>query len=146
MDTKKNQNKYIKRQSQYGDKKHYSHMSELEKDFLMREFYRTKRDDWIMTDYCWDRFVKRGVNPQHFLSIFKDNSIIEFHQKKNSNRILLRSKQVYKGFQVCACFNVTDGIIITVYLNKVTNTHTDLKEQFYIQDLDVLSKFKEVTR
>jgi hypothetical protein len=130
-------------QANYGEKKHVGQMTELEKDFLMRKFRAVKQQDWCFTPYSLKRFNKREVDPTHFLSLWeKDVQLIEFHSKKGTNRILLRSKAVHNGYQICAVFDLTNKVIITLYLNYVNNTHRGLREEFYNADVDVLALFQ----
>jgi len=131
----------------YGDKKHYTQMDQLESDFLMRKFFEIDQQEWSFTSYCVTRFNERKIDAEHFLSLFNsDVQLIEYHMKHNSNRILLRSKAIHEGYQVCAVFNLTDKRIVTVYTNKITNQHNRLKKEFYNPNLDVFSKYNEVKR
>lgn len=140
------QNKYKRNQAQYGLKKHITQMNELEQDFLLREFFSTKQQEWSFTDYSRARFDERKVDAIHFRSLFTHGNVqlIEFHQKNGTNRILLRSKTIHKGFQVCAVFNLTSKTVTTVYLNRVTNQHQDIRWEFYNAKLDILSLYGKV--
>lgn len=136
-------NRYQKHQQQYGDKKHVTQMNELEKDFLLRKFHSVSRNDWKFTDYSEQRFNERGIDPAHFLTLFRgDAELIEYHFKKNNNRVLLRSKAIHNEAQVCAVFSIEQKRIVTVYLNYHGNKHEQLKLEFYDADLDILETYK----
>lgn len=137
-------NKHLAHQAKYGAKKHISQMDELEKDFLFRQFHAVDRIEWVFTDYSQKRFTERKIDPTHFLTLWKDAELVEFHQKSKTNRILLRSRAVHKDAQVCAVFDITNKTIVTVYLNWVNNKHENLKEEFYDAKLDVIAAYKGV--
>lgn len=136
-------NKFQKHQKDYGLKKHITQMNDLEKDFLMRKFHAVSKREWTFTGYSQERFDKRGIDPKHFLTLWRgDVELIEYHKKNGTNRILLRSKAIHKGSQVCAVFSIEDKAIITSYLNYHENKHEQLREEFYDKHLDVLQTYK----
>lgn len=124
-----------------GLKKHVTQMNELEKDFLERKFREVAPQEWKFTSYSQKRFDNRGIDPKHFMSIFKGFDLIEFNRKNSSNRVLLRSKAIHDNKQVCVSFNLTEKKIITCYLNFVGNKHDNLVISEYNSKVDILKYF-----
>jgi hypothetical protein len=136
-------NKHQRNQAEYGLKKHISQMTELEQEFLMRRFHEVPQQEWSFTSYSKQRFNERGIDAEHFLSLWEqDVELIEYHFKHNSNRILLRSKAVHNDANVCAVFSIEQRKIVTVYLNYKENNHERLRLEFYNKDLDILETYK----
>lgn len=136
-------NRYQKQQAQYGAKKHVTQMTEVEKEFLMRQFRSVNKKDWKFTPYSKKRFDSRVVSVEQLLSIFDlDTELVEFHRKDGSSRILLRAKRVFNDAQVCVVFAPKQETIITMYLNYHGNQHENLREEFYNAGLDVIQMYK----
>lgn len=139
---KKKNHKLAKIQAQYGLKKHISQMDGLERDFLMRRFYKIPKTDWKFTNYSLMRFTERGVCSRSFLSLWDgDADLIEYHCKDGENRILLRSRAITDE-QVCAVFSLTTLEIVTVYLNSREYKHETLAIEHYNPMLDVIATFE----
>lgn len=138
-------NRYKKNQAEYGAKKHYSQMTEVEQEFLMRRFRAVNKMDWQFTPYSYNRMIERGITVEQLMSIFELGSyIVEYHRKDGCNRILLRSKVVIGDSNVCVVFAPDDKVIKTVFLNYKDNNHENLREEFYNSGIDVLSMYKGV--
>jgi hypothetical protein len=122
-------------------KKHYSQMTDLEKDFLMRKFFAIPKQEWRFTDYSKARFEQRNIDPQHFLTLWQNPELIEYHKKDGTNRILLRSQFQKDEMEVCAVFDLTNKVIVTVWLNWMNNQHQNLVIEMYDQRVDILGEF-----
>lgn len=123
-------------------KKHASQMTELEREFLMRKFFEIPAHEWSFTDYCLKRFRQRNIDYSHFLTLWKNPSLVEFHRKNNSNRILLRSNTPRNGYEVCAVFDLTHKKVITVWLNWIGNIHHNLVINAYRLKADIMEVFQ----
>jgi hypothetical protein len=123
-------------------KKHFSQMTELEREFLLREFFKIPPQAWSFTDYSFKRFKQRGIDPVHFMTLWKNPSLIEYHRKNGANRILLRSNIPRKGYEVCAVFDLTNIKIVTVWLNWVGNKHQNLVIEAYNFKDDIMEVFR----
>lgn len=136
-------NRYQKKQAQYGLKKHISQMTEVEKEFLLRQFRAVNKPDWKITDYSFNRMTARGISAEHLMTIFDlDTELIEYHKKGRSSRILLRSKRAVNEANVCVVFEPETKSIVTVYLNYKGNKHEQLKLEFYDAAIDVIKQYK----
>lgn len=136
-------NRIERQQAQYGLKKHFTQMTELEHEFLMRRFRAVRKIDWELTDYSLGRMRERGVTMEQLLTVFhEDSRLIEYHRRGNSNRILIRSSVNVNGSNVCAVFAPDQKTIITIYLNDVTNDHPALRKEFYDASIDILESYK----
>jgi hypothetical protein len=122
-------------------KKHYSQMTELEKDFLMRQFYKVPKQEWKFTSYSLSRFEQRKIDPVHFLTLWNNPDLIEYHKKDGTNRILLRSRIQKDEYEVCAVFDLTNKVIVTVWLNWMNNQHQNLVIEAYNPRVDILAEF-----
>ncbi|AYP68765.1 hypothetical protein BpsS36_00059 [Bacillus phage vB_BpsS-36] len=123
-----------------GIKKHVSQMTELESDFLMRKFYQIDKTSWSFTPYCQERFNERNIKPEHFLTLWSTPDLIEYHQHKDTHRILLRSRRAQDEKQVCAVFDLTNKVIVTVWTNWINNHHDNLVIEAYNKRVDILEE------
>ena len=127
-------------------KKHYTQMTKQEIDFLVNKFKSIPQSKWKFNDYSKKRARNRGVDMAIFRSIWTDGfDLIEFHrhEKKQDNRILLRSIAVDENDnQVCAVFNFTTKEVTTVYLNWRKNKHNNLVWEEYDSSINVKEVFK----
>jgi len=127
-------------------KKHYSQMTDLEIEFLLRKFFSIPKHKWQFTKYALKRFETRNIDPKSFETLWLNPSLIEFHKKGNSNRILLRSNCPQQdGYEVCGVFDLTHKKIITVWKNWVGNKHQNLVIRAYKLKADVLEVFQSAS-
>lgn len=111
-------------------KKHISQMTELEEDFLMRQFRKVGKDEWTFNPYSFNRLQNRRIAVQQYELIFKQPKLIEYSRNKGEDRILLRGGRVGE-YEVCVVFSLTKKEVVTVWLNWFCNRHYNLDEKQY---------------
>ena len=107
--------------------KHVAQMNRLEVEKCLAKVKGWKLGRWIFTQHTLTRLREKEIEGIHLAYCLIDFNIIEYKQMESgSERIVIRSNMAFDGFNVCAVLDVTKGIIITAWKNKVMDTHRTL--------------------
>lgn len=123
-------------------RKHITQMTKQEVDFLWKELYSVKAEDWKVTSHLMKRINERGGNFEDILSIIYNGTIIEYHLRSGKSRILLRGKKSFGGSVICAVFEPKTRNVITLYWNSDKDNHSTIDMTPYIAELDVLTSWQ----
>jgi hypothetical protein len=132
----------LKKNEKGSIRKHVSQMSLAEVSFLMEQLESVK--NWGLAFHARERIEERkGLNKRELVATIGNCELIEFHQRKGLNRVLIRGKKAYNGFEPCIVFDLTIKKVITFYWNEVNYKHENSGMGLYrTPNLDVISMVK----
>lgn len=116
-------------------------MTIQEKNFLIEQFLKVNKENWVFTDHSLIKFRKRNIKLNHFLTLWEKHNLIEYHKKGDSHRILLRGQVPHQKRHVCSVFDITDKKIVTCWTSWEHNNHDNLVESEYMRDFNILDGF-----
>jgi hypothetical protein len=126
-----------------GKKKHYTHMSNEEKEFLFKQLKGVK--NWDISYHALERIEKKGIKATYndIISTIHNANIIEYHLTKFEDekdaRILLRSKSlVNKCYNLHVVFSVTRQKVVSVWLNHIDDQHKTVDMRDYNKNVRIL--------
>ena len=133
-------------------KKHITQMSADEISFLKR---RLKQ---VYTSYKWSPHFASSSRLFNMMTIERllrtpdiENCIIEYNQRDNDKRVLLRSEfssnvmlekdgvNYLTDANLCIVIDIFTGEIITAYWNEVGDNHSNVNMKRYTADLQICS-------
>ena len=107
--------------------KHVVQMGSSEKNKCFSKVKRWRLGKWEVTGHTLSRIMEKEIEGVHLAYTLIDFNIIEYKQMKSGNeRIVIRSNMSFDGFNVCIVLDVTEGVIVTAWKNKVSDTHRTL--------------------
>lgn len=107
--------------------KHVLQMNSSEIDKCFSKVKRWKLGEWKITGHTLSRIMEKEIEELHLAYSVIDFNIIEYKQMKSGNeRIVIRSNMSFDGFNVCAVLDVTKGVVVTAWKNRVSDTHRTL--------------------
>lgn len=107
--------------------KHVTQMDSSEKNKCFSKVKRWKLGKWEVTGHTLSRIMEKEIELVHLAYCLMDFHIIEYKQMKSGNeRIVIRSNMSFDGFNVCIVLDVTKGVMVTAWKNRVSDTHRTL--------------------
>ena len=122
-------------------RKHATQLQPAEKIFLQQKISGVSKDEWIFSDHAKDRMYERKILDVNVLACFSFFEIVEYHKKGNESRILIRSKTVFKGRNICIVVAPSKKKNVSVYTNDSRDSHRTIDFSQYSRNLNVLSTF-----
>lgn len=126
-------------------RKHSSQMSSEEKKKLRSMFSKVK--NWEILDHVNNRIVEKNykITVDDFIDIMKNGEIVEYEQKlytesnKMAHLVVLRSVRDRDGVhdRPHLVFDMTDGKIVTIWINNYSDNHNSLDMGIYSKGLKV---------
>jgi hypothetical protein len=80
--------------------------------------------------HAFDRMAEKGVSEAHILETLRTGQAIEIHNDANELRVLLRA-DVIGQWSACVVFSLDRQTVVTVWRNRVTDTHKTLRLNEY---------------
>jgi hypothetical protein len=106
------------------------HWSQLTRDEITQTLNLIKAQrHFVETPYSSSRVVQRGVPKQYLPALISYGKLIELHYVDGDNRVLIRGR-VY-GRDVSAVLSLTRNVVITAYVNSITDHHATLDTNIY---------------
>lgn len=126
-------------------RKHVSQMNGEEKKRLRNMF--SKVGNWEILDHVNNRIVQKGykITVDDFIDVMRNGEIVEYEQKlyteskKISHLVVIRSIRNRDGVRdrPHLVFDITDGKIVTMWINSYDDNHDTLDMGIYSKGLKV---------
>lgn len=116
-------------------KKHISAFTPAEKTMVISRLQAVKSLE--KCQHCIDRMDEKRISSDEMMRVFSQFDIIEYHQKNNSHRILIRGKTNERGRNICLVVDIYTGSIVTTYANRFDDHHSTLRHEEYDWNVDL---------
>ena len=119
-------------------KKLYGQFTEDEKLMLDNILKNIDTQNTYIVPHAKSRMKEKNIKFRDVFSVFSSYEIIEVNiPKEDDVRVLLRSKKVRHGNNVCISYSLNNNVIITAYKNSSQDKHRTLVYENYC-DFDVM--------
>lgn len=126
-------------------RKHYSQMDIREIDSLYSKLTTVKANNWRLSPHAEERLVQKGIDASRskVVDVINHCEVIEYKTVDNGRytceRIIVRdTTMTNKNYNLNVVFDVTRGVVISVWLNHVRDRHSTLDMLIYDGALQIL--------
>lgn len=117
-------------------KKHINAFTANERALVQKKLQDIKSTE--KCQHCIDRMQEKNISSEEMMRVFQSYEIIEYHQRNDSHRILIRGKKKEKGRNICLVVELDTGNIITTYANHSMDNHKTLRYEEYDNSIDLI--------
>lgn len=119
-------------------KKLYGQFTEDEKLMLDSILKNIDTKNTYIVPHAKQRMKQKNIKFRDVFSVFYNYEIIEVNiPKEDDVRVLLRSKKVTQGSNVCISYGINNNVVVTAYKNSLEDKHKTLIHENY-SDFDVM--------
>ena len=119
-------------------KKLYGQLTEDEKLMLDNILKNIDTQNTYIVPHAKLRMKQKDIKFRDVFSVFSGYEIIEINiPKEDDVRVLLRSKKVTQGSNVCISYGINNNVVVTAYKNSLKDKHKTLIHENY-SDFDVI--------
>lgn len=126
-------------------RKHYSQMNTSEIKSLYAKLLSVTTKNWRMSDHAEERIVQKRIDASRsrIVDVINHCEIIEYKTVDNGRytceRIIVRDTTLTnKNYNLNVVFDVTRGVVISVWLNHIKDRHSTLDMLIYDRELQIL--------
>lgn len=126
-------------------RKHYSQMNTSEIKSLYSKLLSVTTKSWRMSDHAEERLVQKRIDASRsrIVDVINHCEIIEYKTVDNGRytceRIIVRDTTLTnKNYNLNVVFDVTRGVVISVWLNHIKDRHSTLDMLIYDRELQIL--------
>ena len=126
-------------------RKHYSQMNTSEIKSLYAKLLSVTTKNWRMSDHAEERLVQKRIDASRsrIVDVINHCEIIEYKTVDNGRytceRVIVRDNTlINKNYNLNVVFDVTRGVVISVWLNHVKDRHSTLDMLIYDRELQIL--------
>ena len=126
-------------------RKHYSQMNTSEIKSLYAKLLSVTTKNWRMSYHAEERLVQKRIDASRsrIVDVINHCEIIEYKTVDNGRytceRVILRDTNlINKNYNLNVVFDVTRGVVISVWLNHVKDIHSTLDMLIYDRELQIL--------
>ena len=119
-------------------KKLYGQLTEDEKLMLDSILKNIDTQNTYIVPHAKLRMKQKDIKFRDIFSVFSGYEIVEINiPKEDDVRVLLRSKKVIHGNNVCISYGLNNNVVITAYKNSLEDKHRTLVYENY-SDFDIV--------
>ena len=119
-------------------KKLYDKLTEDEKLMLDSILKNIDTKNTYIVPHAKQRMKQKNIKFRDVFSVFSGYEIIEVNiPKQDDVRVLLRSKKIIQGSNVCISYGLNNNVVVTAYKNSSQDKHRTLVYENY-SDFDVM--------
>ena len=119
-------------------KKLYGQLTEDEKLMLDNILKNIDTQNTYIVFHAKQRMKQKNIKFRDVFSVFSNYEIIEVNiPKEDDVRVLLRSKKIIQGCNVCISYGLNNNVVITAYKNSLEDKHRTLVYENY-SDFDIV--------
>lgn len=126
-------------------RKHYSQMNTSEIKSLYAKLLSVTTKNWRMSYHAEERLVQKRIDTSRsrIVDVINHCEIIEYKTVDNGRytceRVIVRDTTlINKNYNLNVVFDVTRGVVISVWLNHVKDRHSTLDMLIYDRELQIL--------
>ena len=126
-------------------RKHYSQMNTSEIKSLYAKLLSVTTKNWRMSCHAEERLVQKRIDASRsrIVDVINHCEIIEYKTVDNGRytceRVIVRDNTlINKNYNLNVVFDVTRGVVISVWLNHVKDRHSTLDMLIYDRELQIL--------
>ena len=126
-------------------RKHYSQMNTSEIKSLYAKLLSVTTKNWRMSYHAEERLVQKRIDASRsrIVDVINHCEIIEYKTVDNGRytceRVIVRDNTlINKNYNLNVVFDVTRGVVISVWLNHVKDRHSTLDMLIYDRELQIL--------
>ena len=126
-------------------RKHYSQMNTSEIKSLYAKLLSVTTKNWRMSYHAEERLVQKRIDASRsrIVDVINHCEIIEYKTVDNGRytyeRVIVRDTTlINKNYNLNVVFDVTRGVVISVWLNHVKDRHSTLDMLIYDRELQIL--------
>lgn len=126
-------------------RKHYSQMNTSEIKSLYAKLLSVTTKNWRMSYHAEERLVQKRIDASRsrIVDVINHCEIIEYKTVDNGRytceRVIVRDTNlINKNYNLNVVFDVTRGVVISVWLNHVKDRHSTLDMLIYDRELQIL--------
>ena len=113
-------------------KKLYGQLTEDEKLMLDSILKSIDAQNTYIVPHAKQRMKQKNIRFRDVFSVFSSYEIIEVNiPEEDDVKVLLRSKKVIQGNNVCISYGLNNNVIITAYKNSLEDKHRTLVYENY---------------
>ena len=113
-------------------KKLYGQLTEDEKLMLDSILKNIDTQNTYIVPHAKQRMEQKDIKFRDIFSVFSGYEIVEINiPKEDDVRVLLRSKKVIHGNNVCISYGLNNNVVITAYKNSLEDKHKTLVYKNY---------------
>lgn len=131
-----------------GKRKHCSQMLEPEINGLFARLKSVEKSGrkWLMAGHALDRLHEKGINATYddVVSTIHNASIVEYKIDENKftgraeERVVLRANAIVnRSYNLHVVYSLSEGRIITVWINHIKDYHSTLDWSIYSSEMKV---------
>ena len=119
-------------------KKLYGQLTEDEKLMLDSMLKNIDTKNTYIVPHAKQRMKEKNIKFRDVFSVFSNYEIIEINiPKEDDVRVLLRSKKITQGSNICISYGINNNVVVTAYKNSLKDKHKTLVYENYC-DFDVM--------
>ena len=126
-------------------RKHYSQMNTSEIKSLYAKLLSVTTKNWRMSYHAEERLVQKRIDASRsrIVDVINHCEIIEYKTVDNGRytceRVIVRDNTlINKNYNLNVVFDVTRGVVISVWLNHIKDRHSTLDMLIYDRELQIL--------
>lgn len=126
-------------------RKHYSQMNTSEIKSLYAKLLSVTAKNWRMSEHAEERLVQKRIDASRsrIIDVINHCEIIEYKTVDNGRytceRVIVRDTTLTnKNYNLNVVFDVTRGVVISVWLNHIKDRHSTLDMLIYDRELQIL--------
>lgn len=126
-------------------RKHYSQMNTSEIKSLYAKLLSVTTKNWRMSYHAEERLVQKRIDASRsrIVDVINHCEIIEYKTVDNGRytceRVIVRDTNlINKNYNLNVVFDVTRGVVISVWLNHIKDRHSTLDMLIYDRELQIL--------
>ena len=126
-------------------RKHYSQMNTSEIKSLYAKLLSVTTKNWRMSCHAEERLVQKRIDASRsrIVDVINHCEIIEYKTVDNGRytceRVIVRDNTlINKNYNLNVVFDVTRGVVISVWLNHAKDRHSTLDMLIYDRELQIL--------
>ena len=113
-------------------KKLYGQLTEDEKEMLDSILKNIDTHNTYIVPHAKQRMEQKNIKFRDVFSVFSSYEIVEVNiPKEDDVRVLLRSKRITQGSNVCISYGINNNVVVTVYKNSSQDKHRTLVYENY---------------
>ena len=119
-------------------KKLYGQLTQDEKLMLDSILKNIDTQNTYIVPHAKQRIKQKNIKLRDVFSVFSSYEIIEVNiPEEDDVRVLLRSKKITQGCNVCISYGINNNVVVTAYKNSLGDKHKTLVYENY-SDFDIM--------